>query len=153
MFYQKNTRVTMRKFKVLSCLLVAGIFLGTAPIQAFSADWSSIIKKQDYEIFVDIDSYDVVEGYPFIVTKTRFKNAQMVTLNQQKIQFIESVKNQQFDCKNPRFRTTSMRLYDKKNKLKGSDTQVTVFQPILAGSNEFAVGQLTCQVHQMVGGQ
>jgi len=149
----------MQKRTVLFKLFSASL-IGFMPHSiAFAEDWTSIIKKPNYEIFVDIDSYNVADGLPFIITKTLFKTHQTIQLKAEKskkttaITYISVVKNQQFNCKNPLFRTKYAHYYGKNGKLSGTDTVLTAFESISPNSDAFAVGQLTCQVHQMLGGQ
>ncbi len=49
-----------------------GNVLLTISINVMAVEWDSIIKKADYEIFVDIDSYNVANGFPYFLTKTIF---------------------------------------------------------------------------------
>ena len=133
--------------------LLMGAVLLTISINAMAVEWDSIIKKADYEIFVDIDSYNVTNGFPYFLTKTIFKNSQSLTSNKRLISYQYVVKNTQFNCKQPLFKVTSVDFYSQKNKLLSSEKLTSEFRPITLGSDESAVAQLACQVHQMVGGQ
>lgn len=153
------------QIKALLFKLFSASILGfTFQTNAFAEDWTSIIKKPNYEIFVDIDSYNVADGYPFIVTKTNFKTLQTIQLKASQLKaeknkkltsvtYLSVIKNQQFNCKNPLFRTKYAHYFNKSGKLSGTDNMLTVFESITPNSDAFAVGQLTCQVHQMLGGQ
>lgn len=133
-------------------LLVGAILLSTT-INGMAVEWDSIIKKVDYEIFVDIDSYNVANGYPYVFTKTIFKKSQLLTINKKITTYQYEIKNTQFNCKQPQFKVTSIDFYNQKNKLLSSEKFTTTFKTITLGSDEYSVAQLACQVHQMVGGQ
>lgn len=120
---------------------------------AFCAEWNSIIKNADYETFVDIDSYNVTNGLPYILTKTIFKNTQSLNLNKKTVMFQYQVKNTLFNCKQAMFKVTSIDFYSKQNQLVIRQKPTAALMPIMAGTDEYAVGQLVCQVNQMVGGQ
>jgi len=144
-------------------LVVAGLFCLLQHKNACAEDWSSIIKKTDYEIFVDIDSYNVSDGLPWITIKTLYKKQQSTQIkvaekNDKKakafpINFFSVMQLQQFNCKSPFFRTKYAHYFQKNGKLIAKDNTLTTFQSIAPNSDVFAVGQLTCQVHQMLGGQ
>jgi hypothetical protein len=133
--------------------LTALTLLLVAANNAFCAEWSSIIKNADHEIFVDIDSYDVANGIPYILTKTTFKNTQSLHLNKKSVMYQYQVKNTLFNCKQAVFKVTSIDFYSKQNQLLITQKPTTALMPIITGTDEYAVGQLVCQVHQMVGGQ
>jgi hypothetical protein len=120
---------------------------------AMAADWSSIIKNKDAEILVDIDSYNVAGKTPYIIAKTIFVMPQTYSSNNKIIQYSTSIKQMRFNCSEATYKTESIALYDKKNKFLMSEKLVTNFKKIEANSTEFSIGQLTCQVHQMLGGQ
>ena len=130
-----------------------GTILLAISINVMAVEWDSIIKKADYEIFVDIDSYNVTNGFPYFLTKTIFAKSQSLTSNKKLISYLYEVKNTQFNCKQPLFKVTSIDFYSQKNKLLSSEKLTAEFQPITLGSDEYSVAQLACQVHQMVGGQ
>lgn len=131
--------------------LIAALLLCTST-NLWAVEWDSIIKKADYEILVDIDSYDVANGFPYILTKTVFKMPQTFTSNQKKLNFQYQIKSTQFNCRQPLFKTTTIDLYSRQHKWLGSEKIVSEFKPIIVGSDEFSVAQLVCQVHKMVGG-
>ena len=120
---------------------------------AFCAEWNSIIKNSDNETFVDIDSYNVTNGLPYILTKTIFKNTQSQSLNKKTVMFQYQVKNTLFNCKHAAFKVTSIDFYSKQNQLVITQKPTAALMPIIADTDEYAVGQLVCQVNQMVGGQ
>jgi len=115
-------------------------------------DWTSIIKNNNYEVLVDIDSYNVEGNTPYITAKTILESSQTYLVNQKKIQYATSIKNMLFNCAEPVYKTKSIELYDKNNKLLVLEKEVSAFKKIEANTTEFSIGQLTCQVHQMLGG-
>ncbi|MDI1298463.1 surface-adhesin E family protein [Methylotenera sp.] len=133
--------------------LLMGTVLFTISINVMAVEWDSIIKKADYEIFVDIDSYNVANGFPYFLTKTIFKKNQSLTSDKKVISYQYVVKNTQFNCQQPLFKVTSIDFYSPKNKLLSSEKLTAEFKPIISGSDEYSVAQLACQVHKMLGGQ
>lgn len=121
--------------------------------QIVAEEWSSIIKKSEYEIFVDIDSYNQENGWPFMTTKTVYIKPQLLNKKPSSSTYITHVAEWQFNCKNPVYRMRFSTFLDQKDKVIGQQTPMKNFQTIPTGSDIFAIGQLTCQVHQMVGGQ
>lgn len=119
---------------------------------AMAEDWSSIVNNNDYEVLVDIDSFNVEGNTPYITAKTMFKSSQIHSLNKKKIQYVTSIKNMLFNCAEPVYKTISIALYDKKNKLLVLEKKASAFKKIGVNTQEFLIGQLTCQVHQMLGG-
>jgi len=133
-------------------LLIATTLMSFS-INTLAVEWTSIITKPKYEILVDIDSYDMANGYPFILTKTVFKQEQSLLTKAPNKPYIYTIKKMQFNCKNPLFKVNSTDFFNRKDKLVGKDNAKHEFSPIIQGTDEFSVGQLVCQVHQMVGGQ
>lgn len=134
------------KLHTLTLLLLCS----TSPVMA--EDWTSIIKNNDYEVLVDIDSYNVEGNTPYITAKTVFENSQTYLINKKKIQYETSIKKMLFNCAEPAYKTKSIELYDKKNKLLVFENEVSSYKKIESNTKEFSIGQLTCQVHQMLGG-
>jgi len=134
------------QFSILTALLLCSIS------NAVATEWTSIIKHNDYEVFVDIDSYNIEESTPYITSKTIYKAPQTYLLNQKKVQYSASVESLQFNCIDPLFKIRSIELYDQNNKLLLLEKEVSVFKEIKSNTQVFSIGQLTCQVHQMLGG-
>jgi hypothetical protein len=140
--------------------LLIGAVLLTISSHVLAVEWDSIIKKADYEIFVDIDSYNVANGLPYFLTKTIFKKNQskdqpknqQSSSNKKLISYQYVIKNTQFNCKHALFKVTSTDFYSQQNKLLMSEKMTAEFKPILAASDEYSVAELACQVHKMVGG-
>jgi hypothetical protein len=133
-------------------LITVALLLSTA-LEGQAVEWSSIVKKNDYEVLVDIDSYNVTQGYPFILSKTIYTKAQNRQNGTSAIHYQYQLKNTQFNCKQALFKVTSMGFYTGQNKVLLKEKPRTNFQVITPNSDESAVGQLVCQVHQMLGGQ
>ena len=137
--------MNIRNFLSFTLLMTSQLPLAQA------IEWSSIIKSADYEIMVDIDSYKVSAGKPYMTTKTVFKSPQTYLANPKSVQYLTRLDKTQFDCKEPQFRQLSVELLDASEKVLYTDKQANHYQPIPYGSDTFSVGQLTCQVHQMLG--
>jgi surface-adhesin protein E len=142
----------MQKRFSLPTVLLPAILLCSIP-SAMATEWTSIIKNNDYEVLVDIDSYNVEDNAPYMTTKTIFNKPQTYALSNKKFQYSTSIINIQFNCAEPQYKTKSIALYDKKNKLLALEKELSEFKKIEANTQEFSIGQLTCQVHQMLGGQ
>jgi hypothetical protein len=133
------------KFSLLTILL-----LNTGYVIA--EEWTSIIKDKDHEVFVDIDSYNVSENLPYLIAKTTYQETQEFKLPKHKIAYRTSIATYQFNCKEPIYRVRSIKLYNEKKLLVDTVKISGGFQSIPDQSDEFSIGQLTCQVHQMLGG-
>lgn len=133
--------------------LFLGLSLSLCAITCATAeDWSAIIKEFDREVLVDIDSYQVKNGYPLMIYKTIYPSAHVdPTYSTQP--YFTSIKKMQFNCKTPVFRVEAITLLDQNNQPMRANSVSKKFTPIVANSDVFSVGQLTCQVHQMLGGQ
>lgn len=135
------------KLKATAMLLVCSV------PNVMAIEWTSIIKNKDYEIFVDIDSYNVEGSYPYLISKTIFNRPQIYSLNNKDMQYFVTIQNAQFNCDEPLFKVKSIDLYGLNSELLASKKGTAAFKKINANTHEFAIGQLTCQVHQMLAGQ
>jgi hypothetical protein len=135
-----------KRFSVMTVLLLSSIS------SAMATEWTSIIKNNDYEVLVDIDSYNVEGNMPYMTTKTIFNKPQTYTLKEKSIQYSARIQSMQFNCVQPQYKTKSIALYDDQNKLLALDKNVSAYKKITGNSQAFSIGQLTCQVHSMLGG-
>ncbi|HYN55451.1 MAG TPA: surface-adhesin E family protein [Methylotenera sp.] len=119
---------------------------------AMSADWTSIKKTNEYELLVDMDSYNESAGLPFITTKTILNKPKGNALNGKNLLYIEEVSTSLFNCKLHAYKVLVTHFFQH-NKLVGSKKGVMPFEPLEKGSNNASISSLVCQVHQMVGGQ
>ncbi len=132
--------------------------LGLLTILLFSVtdvmatDWTSIIKDAEHEVYVDIDSYNVSEQSPFLVAKTIYQQPQYFVSANRKIKYFTSITKLQYNCQQPLYRLRSLKLLDQKNQTLNTFKINTGFKKLIANTDEFSIGQLTCQVHQMLGG-
>ncbi|MDI1309352.1 MAG: hypothetical protein PSV17_07950 [Methylotenera sp.] len=133
--------------------LLMGAVLLTISINVMAVEWDSIIKKADYEIFVDIDSYNVANGFPYFLTKTIFKKSQSLTNKKKLMTYQYVVKNTQFNCNQPLYKVTSLDFYSTTNKLLMSEKLMNDFTALKSGTDEYSIAQLACQVHKMLGGK
>ncbi len=127
--------------------------LSLITLEASAADWTSISKTKEYEMLVDMDSYNESEGHPYITTKTIFKKLQNYHYKQSYFTYLENHSITQFNCALHTSRNTMTRFYDKKNNLTGSEKVNNEFKPVVVGSTNASLEGLICQVHKMVGGQ
>lgn len=134
-----------RKLSVLALLLFSYS-------EAMATDWTSIIKDAEHEVYVDIDSYNVSEQLPFLVTKTIYQRPQSFVAANQNIQYFISVRKLQYNCEQPLYRLKTIQLLDQKNKPLKAFKMNANFKKLEANTDEISIGQLTCQVHQMLGG-
>lgn len=118
-----------------------------------AADWTSIKKTKDYELIVDMDSYNESAGLPFITTKTIFYGTQKSGFKGKPFLYIEELSTNQFNCKLHTYKTLTTHFYQLKHKLVASKDGMQKFEALEKGSNNALISTLVCQVHQMVGGQ
>ena len=121
-------------------------------IIAHAVDWSTVIKSKDAIIAVDMDSYDETNGYPAIITRTKFTKAQTTELNAKKVSYIEQRAMPQFNCSTHQIKTTKLYLFDKQGKKVAAVLNKDQFSQVIADSNDAQLESLVCQVHKMVGG-
>lgn len=119
----------------------------------FATDWTTIIEKDHYEIQVDIDSYKVEKSLPLMTIKTLHKTAQQHAKDANTIDYVNSIEKMQFNCQQPYYRILSTQLFDQTKQLVWANLKATDFRKIEMETDTFSIGQLTCQVHQMLGGQ
>jgi hypothetical protein len=134
-----------RKLTVLTALLFSYT-------EVMAIEWTSIIKDAEHEVYVDIDSYNVSEQLPFLVAKTIYQQPQSFVTANQKIQYFISVSKLQYDCQQPLYRLRTVKLLDKNNKPLNAFKINTNFKKLETNTDAFSIGQLTCQVHQMLSG-
>ena len=117
-----------------------------------AVEWTSIIKDTEHEVWVDIDSYNVSDNHPYLDAKTTYQAPQAFTLPDDKVEYFTSFVRYQFYCKQPLFRVRTITLMSKKNKPIDTIKISSGYQKLVIDTDEFSIGQLTCQVHQMLGG-
>ncbi len=115
-------------------------------------EWESIIKDDDHEVFVDIDSYNVTDGLPYLIARTVYEMPQQFSIPNKKITYSTSIATFQFNCIDPLYRIRSIQLLDKKGNLLDTIKISGGLQKINPNTDEFSIGQLTCSVHQMLSG-
>ena len=121
--------------------------------EALSADWTSIKKTKDYELLVDIDSYNESAGLPFITAKTVFNKPKSYAFKGKNVLYSEEVSTSLFNCKLHTYKVLETHFFQYNNQLVSSKKGVTPFEPLEIGSDHASISSLVCQVHQMVGGQ
>lgn len=134
-----------RKLTVLTALLFSYT-------EVMAIEWTSIIKDAEHEVYVDIDSYNVSEQLPFLVAKTIYQQPQSFVTANQKIEYFISVSKLQYNCQQPLYRLRTIKLLDKNSKALNAFKINANFKKLEANTDEVSIGQLTCQVHQMLGG-
>jgi len=148
-----NKQKIYKKIKYYKYLSPAIALLLCTSIEASATDWASIKKNKDYELLVDMDSYNESEGLPFITAKTVFNGLKSFDLSGGKMKYIEEHSKSQFNCKLHTYKVLETHFYQPKNKLVGSQKGFKSFKPLEKGSDHASIASLVCQVHQMVGGQ
>lgn len=145
----KNYNKKTLKYNGLA-ILISAMTLGSTSADA--ADWTSIKKSTEYELWVDMDSYNESNGLPYITAKTVYKKPKMLTVKGNKLHFLEAHTQHQYDCKKQASKILETRLYAAKNKLIDTKKGEKPFEQIKSGSDDAIVASLTCQVYKMVGG-
>tara|TARA_B110000977_G_scaffold60796_1_gene82554 strand:- start:5621 stop:6034 length:414 start_codon:yes stop_codon:yes gene_type:complete len=135
-----------RNFSLLSLLLLMPI------TNVLAVEWTSIIKDAEHEVLVDIDSYNVSDNHPYLDAKTVYQTPQIFTLPDDKVEYFTGLAKYQFNCKKPLFRMRTITLMSKKNIPIDTIRISSGYQKLVMDTDEFSIGQLTCQVHQMLGG-
>lgn len=120
--------------------------------EVMAIEWTSIIKDAEHEVYVDIDSYNVSEQLPFLVAKTIYQQPQSFVAANQTIEYFISISKLQYNCQQPLYRLRTIKLLNKNSKPLKAFKINTNFKKLETNTDAFSIGQLTCQVHQMLGG-
>ncbi len=120
--------------------------------EIMAIEWTSIIKDAEHEVYVDIDSYNVSEQLPFLVAKTIYQQPQTFVGANQKIQYAISVSKLQYNCQQPLYRLRTIKLFDQNNNPLKAFNINSNLKKLEPNTDAFSIGQLTCQVHQILGG-
>ncbi len=142
---KNSKKINKNKILAYSCGL---IFCTSIPSSA--EDWTSIKKTKDYELLVDMDSYNETNHLPFISSKTVYTQQKNGRINNTKFTYLEEHATTQFNCKLNQYKTLETRYF--KNKLLAANKPKSSFQPIKGGSDHATTASLVCQVHKMLGG-
>lgn len=119
---------------------------------SFAADWTTIKKTKDYELFVDMDSYNEADGLPFITAKYTFYKPKNLVTGNTKVAFVEEHETTQFNCKTRMYKTLETNFYKSKGVLVRFLKSDDSFKSIKKNSDNATIASLVCQVHQMLGG-
>lgn len=117
-----------------------------------ATEWTSIIQDAEHEVFVDIDSYNVSDQLPYLVAKTIYQQPQSFVSANKTIKYAISIATLQYNCEKPVYRMRAIQLLDKKSKPIKTFKINAQFKKLVSNTDAFSIGQLTCQVHQMLGG-
>ncbi len=117
---------------------------------SFAADWASIKNTKDYELLVDMDSYNETNHLPYITAKTVYKYPKNVLLNSKKIVYVEELSTNQFNCKLQLYKPLETRYFN--NILLATNKPQSSFVPLKPGSDHATIASLVCQVHKMLSG-
>jgi hypothetical protein len=147
-----NSKNYLKKHHKFNLLAIATGIFAFACVSANAADWTSIKKTTDHELWVDMDSYNESGGLPYITAKTVYKKPKMLAVKGIQLHYLEVHTKNQYDCKKLASKVLETRLYDAKNKLIDTKASVKAFEQIKSGSDDAIVASLTCQVYKMLGG-
>lgn len=120
--------------------------------EATAIEWTSIIKDAEHEVLVDIDSYNISNSRPHLDAKIIYQAPQTFTLPDRKVQYSISIAKFQYNCQLQEYRVRTIQLMTKKKRLIDTIKISGGFNKLTADTDAFYIGQLTCQVHQMVSG-
>ena len=137
--------------KYMMLVSIFGGFLLTHN-HSFAADWTTIKKTKDYELFVDMDSYNEADGLPFITAKYTFYKPKNLVTGNTKVAFVEEHETTQFNCKTRMYKTLETNFYKSKGVLVRFLKSDDSFKSIKKNSDNATIASLVCQVHQMLGG-
>ncbi len=132
---------------MITRLLLLFLIICASPSKA--DDWESIIKAQDVEILVNLDSYNVVAGYPVMTTKSIFKKQQ---IEKGQKPYWAKVTTAQYNCAAHMVKPTQTILLDKKLNEIAKLAPAKQFSPVSSGTTDGQVETLVCQVNKMLGG-
>ena len=136
--------------KLTKPMLYIILFFSATHIQA--ADWETIVKTPEYEILVDIDSFNVDKGLPYITANTAYKTTQNYQKNNVKFSYLTKHITTQFNCQTHIYKQLNRVYYNKNNTVVARAKGQASFNAIIPKSSIAALESLVCQVHKMVGG-
>jgi hypothetical protein len=137
------------KYMMLSSLFGCYVFAYTS---SYAADWTTIKKTKDYELLVDMDSYNETQKLPFITAKYAFYKPKNLDIGNTKILFIEEHVTSLFNCKTNSYKTIESHFFKSKGMLVGSVKGDNSFKAVVKSSDNATIASLACQVHKMLGG-
>jgi hypothetical protein len=147
-----DNQVIVKNNNNYNMLAAAFILLFCSSADIYAADWASIKKTKDYELLVDMDSYNVSQGLPFITAKKRFNSPKKIAFNGYAQLYIEEQAKKLFNCKLQSYRVLETSYFKKKNILIGTEKGVNSFIKLKPASDDATTANLVCQVHKMLGG-
>jgi hypothetical protein len=147
-----RNQVIVKKINNYNMLAAAFIIILCSSVDIYAADWASIKKTKDYELLVDMDSYNVSQGLPFITEKKRFNNPKKLAFKGNEQLYIEEHAKKLFNCKLQSYKVLEISYFKKKNILIGTENGVNSFIKLKPASDNAAIASLVCQVHKMLGG-
>lgn len=121
-------------------------------VEVYAVDWSTVIKNKDASIAVDMDSYDEPQGYPSIITRTKFIKPQTTEISTKKVSYVAQLAMPQFNCMAHQIKIPTIDMLNKQDKKVATDTSKNQFAPVMPDSVDAQLEGLVCQVHKMVGG-
>lgn len=135
---------------IMLATTLGGLFFASG--NSFAADWTSIKKSKDYELLVDMDSYNETDGLPLITAKYVFNKPKNPVIDSTKIGLNEEHVTTQFNCKLQLYKTLATHYFKRKGELLETKNGEGSFNPIKKESDNAIIASLVCQVHQMLGG-
>ncbi|MCB5187776.1 hypothetical protein LG200_07120 [Methylobacillus caricis] len=113
------------------------------PVFAWAVEWESLVKTQDSELFVDLDSYDEHDAYSSIMAKVTANPPKTGNQADGMKQVVTKQMILEFDCKRHSYRALGTSFY-------GTNEG---FLPLSRDKDTKTIASLVCQVRQMVNPQ
>lgn len=135
---------------IIGAATVSALFMTALP--SFAADWETIITTSDYDVIVDLDAYNVLDGLPFITSNTRYKTTQPFHVRSVQFAYIQKHITMQFDCDAHTYKHLKTVYFNQQMQLVGRAKAQTNFYAVQPNTTVASLESLVCQVHKMVGG-
>ncbi len=131
--------------------------MAMSPSQA--EDWEHILSSKEAKIYVDLDSYQEIQGYPAITTKTQYSQPRSLKLDASK-RYDTELSTLAFNCQThevKQIESNILALGNKETSKRASKEVIAKlgekpFVSSLSNHNDSQIEQLVCQVKRMVSG-
>lgn len=144
----KRRIIFKESIKTLLCMALI-----TSVHHVLAADWESIAQTASYEMLVDIDSFNVEAGHPYMTANTVYKTTQTYDGHGVKFNYLTKHTTTQFNCQAHTYKQLKTLYYNANQRVVGHTKAQAQFNKIIPNSTMATLESLVCQVHKMVGGE
>jgi hypothetical protein len=146
----------MKNMKQLFNIRYAVLLLSLMSMTPSQAeDWEHILSSKEAKIYVDLDSYQEIQGYPAIITKTQYSQPRSLKLDASK-RYDTELNTLAFNCQTHEIKQIESNILALGSKETSKKVIAKLgekpFVSSLSNHNDSQIEQLVCQVKRMVSG-